>query len=252
MLKNNIKEEDKIKINNKKMVALICCRGGSKGIPGKNIKDFCGKPLLEWTIKHANQANVFDDIILSTDSEEIARIGKKCGVNVPGLRPEHLSTDSSDVFETHQYIFNKLNITDSTHSVCILTNNPFIDAKLIKTGYNISSSKNFEIISLDTIEVDGDYLYFRQLYDKKGLLKFHFPKEMKMSGINRQSYIPTYTTINNMRWGKPSFMVDYNKYKDEIMKNGILPIPLPKSRNFDLDDSDDWNIAQAVYEKLFL
>ena len=56
----------------KKVNCLICCRGGSKGILNKNIKKFCGKPLLEWTIKNALQAEIFDEIILSTDSNEIA------------------------------------------------------------------------------------------------------------------------------------------------------------------------------------
>ena len=236
----------------KKIACLICCRGGSKGIPKKNIKNFCGKPLLEWTIKHANEANVFDDIILSTDSEEIAKIGELNGVNIPGLRPDHLSMDSSDVFDTHEYIFNKLNITDKTHAVCILTNNPFIDSKLIKTGFNIAKENNFQIIALDTLEVGGDYLYFRQLYKKEKVLEFHFPDKMEEAGINRQSYSPTYTTINNMRWGVPSHMTNYNYYKNQIISNGILPIPLTKTRNFDLDDLEDWKIAEAVYESLFL
>ena len=61
----------------KEIIALICCRGGSKGIPNKNIKSFCGKPLLSWTIENAKRANVFDKIILSTDSKDIAEIGEK-------------------------------------------------------------------------------------------------------------------------------------------------------------------------------
>ena len=186
------------------VICLICCRGGSKGIPEKNIKDFCGKPLLGWALEHANQANVFNEIILSSDSNEIAKVGEKYGATVPGLRPDYLASDDSDVFDTHSYIFNQLDIKDKTHAVCILTNNPFIDPKLIKTGYRISFSQQFNIIALDTIEVGGDYLYFRQLYIKKGLLKFYYPDEMGKSGINRQTNLPTFTTINNMRWGKPS------------------------------------------------
>ena len=236
--------------NNLKVIGLICCRGGSKGIPGKNIKEFCGKPLLGWTLEHAQKANVFDKIILSTDSKEIAEVGEEYGATVPGLRPDHLATAESDVFDAHNYIFKQLNITDETHVVCILTNNPFIDSILIKEGYTIGSSKEFEIIALDTIDVGGDYMYFRQLYYRDGVLKFHFSEDMRKSKINRQTYLPTYTTINNMRWGKPSSMINYDKYKNEIIQNGILPIPLPKTRNFDLDDQEDWLIAEAVFEKL--
>ena len=232
------------------VIALICCRGGSKGIPGKNIKNFSGKPLLGWTLEHAKESNIFNDIILSTDSKEIASVGLDFGATIPSLRPDHLATDQSDVFDTHKYIFNELKIEDNTHVVCILTNNPFIDSSIIKKGYDIANSKEFSVIALDTVEVGGDSLYFRQLYEKKGLLHFHFPDEMKKSGINRQSNSPVFTTINNMRWGKPSVLSNYETYKNEIVNNGILPIPLSKSRNFDLDDMEDWKIGEAIFEKL--
>ena len=240
--------------NNKRMktICLICCRGGSKGIPNKNIKNFCGKPLLEWTINNATKADIFDEIILSTDSDKIAKVGIALGVTVPGLRPDFLATDNADVFDTHKYIFDQLNINDDENAVCILTNNPFIDSKLLKEGFRLAKKENFKTIALDTVHVGGDYLYFRQLYEKNGYLKFHFPDEMKKSGINRQAYKPTFTTINNMRWGLPSSLENYNVYKNDIIKNGIIPIPLSKKHNFDIDDKDDWNIAEAVFEKLFL
>ena len=100
--------------NDLKVSGLICCRGGSKGIPGKNIKEFCGKPLLGWTLEHAQKANVFDEIILSTDSKEIAAVGEEYSATVPGLRPDYLAKDESDVFDTHDYIFNLLNINDES------------------------------------------------------------------------------------------------------------------------------------------
>jgi CMP-N-acetylneuraminic acid synthetase len=236
----------------KDVICLICCRGGSKGIPEKNIKEFCGKPLLGWALEHAQKANVFDEIILSTDSQKIAEVGETYGATVPGLRPDILATDESDVFDTHEFVFNQLNIQDNTHVVCILTNNPFIDSALISEGYNIAVSKQFSVIALDAIEVLGDSLYFFQMYEKEALLYFYFPDDLKESKINRQSYSPTFTTINNMRWGKPSFMTSYKRYKKEIIENGILPIPLPKTKNFDLDDIDDWAIAEAVFQKLYL
>ena len=236
----------------KKVICLICCRGGSKGIPGKNIKEFCGKPLLGWVLEHAKKAQVFDEIILSTDSVNIASVGEKYRITVPGLRPKLLAMDTSDQFETHEYVFDLLNINNETHVVCILTNNPFIDSTLIKEGYNIALSKQFEVIALDTVPVGVDYLDFRQMSENKNILKFIYPNKMKKSSINRQSYKPIFTTINNMRWGKPSYMISYDNYKKEIVENGVLPIPLPKTRNFDIDDQDDWRIAEAVYKELFL
>ena len=76
-----------------KTLAVILARGGSKGIPKKNIKIMNGKPLIYWTIKAALNANIFDEVVVSTDSEEIAKIAKECGALVPFIRPGELAQD---------------------------------------------------------------------------------------------------------------------------------------------------------------
>lgn len=82
--------------NNKKFLAIIPARGGSKGLPGKNIKNLNGKPLIAYSIEAAIEANIFDKIIVSTDSEEIAKIALKYGAEVPFLRPRELATDNAN------------------------------------------------------------------------------------------------------------------------------------------------------------
>lgn len=82
-------------IENRKNIAIIPARKGSKGLPGKNIKIFHGKPLIYWTIKIAIASKVFDEVIVSTDCVEIAEISRNCGANVPFIRPNFLSTDTS-------------------------------------------------------------------------------------------------------------------------------------------------------------
>mgnify|MGYP000969617596 CR=1 FL=1 len=79
----------------KKILAVIPARGGSKGIPRKNIKDLAGKPLIAWTIETAKVSSVFDRIIVSTDDQEIADIARQFGADVPFLRPQELSTDTA-------------------------------------------------------------------------------------------------------------------------------------------------------------
>lgn len=75
------------------IIAIIPARGGSKRLPGKNIKDLAGKPMIAWTIEAAIQSDIFDHILVSTDDEEIAKISKAFGANVPFLRPAEISTD---------------------------------------------------------------------------------------------------------------------------------------------------------------
>ncbi len=79
----------------KKMLGVITARGGSKGLPGKNIKELCGKPLIAWTIEQAKNSKYLDKTIVSTDSEEIAEISIKYGGDVPFLRPKELALDTT-------------------------------------------------------------------------------------------------------------------------------------------------------------
>jgi len=82
-------------INDKKVLALALARGGSKGVPGKNIKDLAGKPLIAWVIEAAKNSKYVDRVILSTDYDDIAEIGKRYGAEVPFMRPAEISEDST-------------------------------------------------------------------------------------------------------------------------------------------------------------
>ena len=82
-------------INDKKVLALALARGGSKGVPGKNIKDLAGKPLLAWVIEAAKKSKYVDRVILSTDYKNIAEVGKKYGAEVPFMRPAEIAEDST-------------------------------------------------------------------------------------------------------------------------------------------------------------
>ena len=84
---------------NKTIIAIIPARGGSKGLPKKNIKELDGKPLIAYTIEVAEQSRIFDRIIVSTDDKEIAEVAKKYGAEVPFIRPAELATDSADAMD---------------------------------------------------------------------------------------------------------------------------------------------------------
>ena len=96
----------------KKILGLIPARGGSKGIPMKNLHPFDNKPLIQWTIESALDSNLLDKIIVSTDDEEIANFSKSKGVEVPFLREKYLAQDQSLVIDTVINILDKFNIFD--------------------------------------------------------------------------------------------------------------------------------------------
>lgn len=91
---------------NKKIIAIIPARGGSKGLKKKNIKLLCDKPLIAHTIENAKKSKFLDEIMITTDSQEIADISKEYGANVPFLRPEHLATDTATSFDTTLHVLN--------------------------------------------------------------------------------------------------------------------------------------------------
>ncbi|UTW67321.1 acylneuraminate cytidylyltransferase family protein [bacterium SCSIO 12643] len=92
--------------NDKTILAIIPARGGSKGLPGKNIKNLLGKPLIQWTIDIAKKSKYLDRIMVSTDSQEIADVSKQAGAEVPFLRPAHLATDTATTFDAVAHTIN--------------------------------------------------------------------------------------------------------------------------------------------------
>jgi CMP-N-acetylneuraminic acid synthetase len=95
-------------INGKRVIAIIPARGGSKGLPGKNIKPICGKPLIEWTIQAALKSKFIDVLIVSTDNQEIADIAKTAGASVPFLRPAALAGDTTPTIDVIEHVFEYL------------------------------------------------------------------------------------------------------------------------------------------------
>jgi N-acylneuraminate cytidylyltransferase len=91
-----------------KTVALICARGGSKGLPGKNIRPLAGRPLIAWAISQAEAVDRIDRIIVSTDSEEIAAVSREAGAEVPFLRPPELAADNSPEWLVWRHALNYL------------------------------------------------------------------------------------------------------------------------------------------------
>lgn len=86
-------------INGKTIMAIIPARGGSKGLPGKNIRELCGKPVIAWTIEKAKKSRYLDVVLVTTDSREIADVGLRYGATVPFLRPEHLASDHASTYD---------------------------------------------------------------------------------------------------------------------------------------------------------
>jgi CMP-N,N'-diacetyllegionaminic acid synthase len=90
-------------INRQSVIAIIPARGGSKGLPGKNIRELCGKPLIAWSIEAGLHSQYIDEVMVSTDNETIAAIGKQYGASVPFLRPAELASDTATSYSAVEH-----------------------------------------------------------------------------------------------------------------------------------------------------
>ena len=90
-------------INGSSIIAIIPARGGSKGLPDKNIKELCGKPLVGWSVEAGLASNYIDEVVVTTDSEDIARIARDFGASVPFMRPDELASDTATSFDAIQH-----------------------------------------------------------------------------------------------------------------------------------------------------
>lgn len=107
-------------IENKRIISIIPARGGSKGVPRKNIKKLLGKPLIAWTIEEAKSSKYIDRVVVSTDDEEIAEKSKKYGAEVPFLRPEELATDDAKTIDVILHALNWLKTREDYYDFLVL------------------------------------------------------------------------------------------------------------------------------------
>lgn len=142
-------------INGKRVLAIIPARGGSKRLPGKNIKNLNGKPLIAWTIKPALDSIYIDKVIVSTDNQEIAKVAKHYGAEIPFIRPSDLAGDTSSSTSVVLHAIEKLSENNETYEVVILLQptSPLRSKLDIDKGIEYYSSKKAKsIISVCPIE----------------------------------------------------------------------------------------------------
>lgn len=129
-------------------IAIITARGGSKRIPKKNIKDFFGKPMLAYAIEATKEAGIFDEIMVSTDSEEIAEVAKKYGASVPFMRSEGTANDFATTYDVLEEVVNeyKKHGKEYTSLCCIYPCVPFLSSKTLKESYDLYVSSKADAL----------------------------------------------------------------------------------------------------------
>ena len=222
-------------------VAIIPARGGSKRIPNKNIKVFAGQPIISYSINAAKDSKLFDRIILSTDSKEIAEIGKSYGAEVPFMRPSELADDYTGTVDVLIHALNWLNVHDKFYNYfcCIYATAPFLNKVFINKAFDIlRENKAVSAFSVTSYP----YPIFRALkIDTNNRVKMFWPEHLHSRSNDLSE---AYHDAGQFYW------CDTKKFlKEEIVfSSDSVPVILPRYLVQDIDTPEDWETA----EKLFL
>jgi len=223
-----------------KTLAIITARGGSKRIPRKNIREFCGKPILAYSVEAAVSSGVFDHVMVSTDDEEIADIAKKYGAEVPFYRSEKTANDYAvtsdvllEVLEEYEKRGERFDI-----GCCIYPTAPFVTGEKLKNA--VEKLKNSDADSLIPV-VPFSYPPQRALIMEEGRLVFRYPEYLNSRSQDLQ---PHYHDVGQFY----VFRTAAFQRTKNIMRGNILPLVVSELEVQDIDNLTDWQIAEIKYQ----
>lgn len=221
-----------------KRIAIITARGGSKRIPKKNIKDFCGKPIIAYSIEAAISSKLFDEVMVSTDSEEIAEIAKKYGASVPFMRSAETSNDYATTNDVLMEVFNEYEKRGQEFdiAVCIYPTAPFVTADKLKRAIDMVEKDGADAV---TPVVQFSFPPQRAFIIRNNALEYQYPEN---ASARSQDLEPIYHDCGQFYVMKPKNVMD------GIIIKKTTPIVMPESEVQDIDTVEDWKIAEMKYQ----
>lgn len=224
----------------KRILAFIPARGGSKGIPHKNITPLAGKPLIQYTIDAAKQSRYIDYVLVSTDDEEIAAVARRCGAEVPFLRPPELAADTAKTIDAVLHAIETLREAGETFDSLVLLQptSPLRTAEDIDGAVETFYESNRQPV-VSVSEVSDHPILIRTIED--GRLK---PLLQTSSTVRRQDMPPFYR-VNGSIYVNPIEEIS----QTTSFNDNPIPFIVPKSHAIDIDEPIDLKIAEWITER---
>lgn len=223
------------------ILALIPARGGSKGLPNKNILECAGKPLIEWTISAALDVSLIDDVLVSTDSVDIATVAKRAGASVPFLRPDELATDDSSMLDSVKHAWESHRDAKGRPYDYLVLLQP---TSPLRTSAHIYDAIDFYFENRqsngDTLasvyKVDQKNGWLMQPEGESGYIRFCLNVGSK--NPQRQKLKPYYLPNGAI------FIVKGDALGEGLYRDNTLPFVMAKESSIDVDTSDDLKAAE--------
>lgn len=235
-------------INNKKILALITARSGSKGLPGKNIKELCGKPLLGWPITAARGSKYVDKVVISTDSQQYADIAVQLGAEAPFLRPSKLASDTASSFDVVKHVVDFFKNTGKTFDYLVLLEptSPLtepIDIDLALERLEKRQSIADSIIGVSKLE--SAHPCFNVTVDKKSRITPWYTDDFSSAG-RRQDLDNIYFFEGTLYISKMEALLKHKGFYHER----TLAYKVPKWKSFEVDDITDFYCIESIMKNL--
>lgn len=227
-----------------KVVAFIFARGGSKGLPGKNIRLLGGKPLIAWSIEHAFAVKRIERVIVSTDSEEIAMVARQYGAEVPFIRPAELARDDSPEWMAWRHALNYLRETEGVFPdamVSIPTTAPLRLPLDIENCLNKYEQGDADVVI--TVTDANRSPYFNMVKaNLDGTVGLVIPPSSSI--VRRQDAPVVYDMATVAYVAKPAFVMNHSA----TFEGRVRMVHVPVERAIDIDTLLDFQIAERLLE----
>ncbi len=224
-------------------ICIIPARGGSKRIPRKNIKDFCGKPMIRWSIDAAIESGCFDRILVSTDDAEISDYAVSAGVEVPFQRPAELSDDHTGTTAVVQHMLQWLSETAAVPvlTCCLYATAPFVRAQDILRGRDALGDADFAL----PVTSFPFPIQRAVRITATGRVEMFQPENFAMRS---QDLEDAYHDVGQFYWGQSTAW----RQGKAIFNSDTKPVLIARHRAQDIDTPEDWLHAEALFKALSL
>ena len=223
-------------------IAIIPARSGSKGVKDKNVRDLCGKPLIAHTICAALESGVFDEVMVSTDSEKYAEIARQYGAAVPFLRSEKTASDTASSWDMVEEVLGKYAERGRQYDTfCLLQpTSPLRTAEDIREAYRLYREKaDFAVVSV--CEAEHSPLWCGHLPDNDEFIGFVNPENMIQRQAGRRFY----------RLNGAIYIVNIQKFASDrfLYHQGSFAYIMPQNRSVDIDTEIDFKLAGIIMQE---
>lgn len=224
-------------------LAVIPARGGSKRIPRKNVRAFGGRPMLAWSIAAAQDSGCFDRIVVSTDDPEIAEVARRCGAEVPFLRPAHLADDHTPTVPViaHAIEWQQAHGESPEAACCIYATAPFVRAEDLRRGWEMLRDGGVDYAFSVTRYAFPIQRAIR--ITAKGRVAMFQPEHLN---TRSQDLEEAFHDAGQFYWGRAQAWLEGRP----IFSDASAPVILPRHRVQDIDTPEDWERAEWLFKAM--